>query len=141
MPVERNFSETMNKSPSLRTRITRIVGIFVAVPIVMIGGCLSADLMMLAKARPPKNLKTIEDFRAWKGDAIMGNGTYENSGITYTVMLAPAGRTLASGPSAYLFDQKGEYVDWTSDMGDISTVKHRFNLMGGMIKNIERVKK
>jgi hypothetical protein len=139
--LKESFSEMMNKSKSLRTRITRIIGIFVAVPLVMIGGCLSVDLMMLAKARPPKNLKTLEDFKAWKGDAIMGNGTYESSGITYTVMLAPAGRTLPSGPSAYLFNQKGEFVDWTSDMGDFSTVKHRFNLTGGIVKNIERIKK
>jgi hypothetical protein len=128
----------MNNSNSLIRRITRIVGVGL---VIMIGGCISADLIMLAKARPPKDLKTIEDFRAWKGNAIMGSGTYENSGITYTVMLAPAGRTVPSGPSAYLFNQKGEFVDWTSDMGDFETVQHRFGLSGGAVKNIERIRK
>lgn len=58
---------------------------------------------------------------------------YENSGKTYTVMLAPAGRYMASGPSAYLFDDKGQFVDWTADMGDHYTVKNHFNLTGGVM--------
>jgi len=66
----------------------------------------------------------------------MGKRTYENSGITYTVMLAPAGRYLASGPSAYLFDTNGVFVDWTSDMGDLYTVKYKFNLTGGQVKKV-----
>ena len=67
----------------------------------------------------------------------MGKATYENSGITYTVMLAPAGRWLASGPSAYLFDPNGNFIDWTADMGDYYTVQKRFDLTGG-VKNFQR---
>ena len=70
----------------------------------------------------------------------MGQGTYQNGETSYVVMLAPAGRTLPSGPSAYLFDEKGQFVDWTSDMGDVSTVRHHFNLSAGAVKNIERKK-
>jgi len=91
----------------------------------------------LATARPPKNLKTVEDFQAWKRGAIIGKGTFERSGVTYTVMLAPAGRYLASGPSAYLFDKNGHFVDWTADMGDFYTVKNYYNLTSGNVKNIE----
>ena len=55
-------------------------------------------------------------------------------------MLAPAGRYLASGPSAYLFDEKGKFVDWTADMGDYYTVTKRFDLTSGNVKNITHEK-
>ena len=70
----------------------------------------------------------------------MGKGTFESSGVTYTVMLAPAGRYLASGPSAYLFDDKGQFVDWTADMGDFHTIKNHFDLTSGHVKNIKHEK-
>ena len=70
----------------------------------------------------------------------MGKGTFETSGVTYTVILAPAGRFLASGPSAYLFDGKGQFVDWTADMGDFYTVRNRFDLTSGHVKDIKREK-
>ncbi len=85
-------------------------------------------------------MKTIEDFQTWKRSAIMGKGTFESAGVTYTVMLAPAERHLASGPSAYLFDQLGQFVDWTADMGDFSRVKNRFDLTSGHVKAIRREK-
>ena len=44
--------------------------------------------------------------------------------------LSPAGRFGASGPSAYLFNGKGDFVDWTADMGDFYTVHSNFNLTG-----------
>ena len=94
---------------------------------------------MLA-ARPPNDLKTIEDFATWKRGSIVGRGTYESAGDTYTVMLAPAGRYLASGTSAYLFDENGQFVDWTADMGDFFTVNNQFDLTSGNVKNIEREK-
>jgi hypothetical protein len=90
----------------------------------------------MSSARPPANIKTIEDFQGWKKGSIMGKGVYENAGKTYTVMLAPAGRYLPSGPSAYLFDDKGQFVDWTADMGDYYTVKNGFNLTSGHVTNI-----
>ena len=70
----------------------------------------------------------------------MGRGTFESAGVTYTVMLAPAGRYLASGPSAYLFDGTGQFVDWTADMGDFYTVKNGFDLTSGHVKNVTREK-
>ena len=101
---------------------------------------LLADRIPLAAARPPKDLKTMADFETWKRGAIMGRGTFEHSGMTYTVVLAPAGRYLASGPSAYLFDKNGQFVDWTSDMGDFYTVKNRFDLTSGLVKDMRHEK-
>ena len=69
----------------------------------------------------------------------MGKGTYKSAGVTYTVMLAPAGRYLASGPSAYLFDERSRFVDWTADMGDFYTVKNRFDLASGHVQNITKL--
>ena len=126
--------------PRAIKRTVIMVGVIVAIPICLLGGCILLDQIPLSAARPPKDLKTIEDFRSWKGGAIMGKGIFESSSVTYTVMLAPAGRYLPSGPSAYLFDDKGQFVDWTADMGDYYTVKNHFDLTSGHVKNIEREK-
>lgn len=114
-------------------RILFPVGIVLAV----LFGSFLLDLIPLSAARPPANLKTIEDFRTWKHGNIKGTGTYANSGVTYTVMFGPAGRHLESGPAAYLFDEQGRFVDWTADMGDFYTVKKGFNLTSGNVINIQ----
>ena len=126
-----------NDSPRPTKQIMRGVA-FVVIPLIglLVAGWI-LDTIPLAAARPPKHLKTLEEFRGWKRDSIIGEGTYENSGLTYTVLLVPAGRFLASGPSAYLFDEEGQFVDWTADMGDSYTVKNRFNLTSGHVENIE----
>lgn len=126
----------MKEPPKTKRRISWF-GLFLAMQVILLGGCFYRDLALLSAARPPKNLKTIQDFQAWKGESIMGKGTFENSGTNYTVFLAPAGRTLPSGPSAYLFDQNGQFVDWTKDMGDFHTVTNRFDLTSGRVKRVE----
>jgi hypothetical protein len=129
----------MAKPRSMKRTLIRI-GCILAVPFGLLAGCLAVDQIPMSAARPPKNLKTIQEFEAWKRGAIMGKGTFETTGVTYTVMLAPAGRFLASGPSAYLFDDNGQFVDWTADMGDFYTVKNRFDLTSGHVKHIKREK-
>lgn len=106
------------------------------VSLLLLGGSLILDQIPLSAARPAKSITTFEEFQAWKQGAITGRGTFETAGLTYTVMLAPPGRYLASGPSAYLFDQQGKFVDWTADIGDFKTVKHGFDLSSGHLKNI-----
>ena len=85
----------------------------------------------MSAARPPKGLKTIEDFKTWKAGSIKGIGTFQDEGVTYTVMLGPPGRYVPSGPAAYLFDEQGQFVDWTADMGDSATVKKGLMLDSG----------
>lgn len=94
------------------------------------------DNVPAAAARPPESLRTLEDFRVWKQGLIKGQGTFEAKGVLHTVLLAPASHYLASGPAAYLFDPDGQFVDWTGDMGDYHTVKHRFDLTGSQVKNL-----
>jgi hypothetical protein len=126
--------------PQATKLILRPIGIVLFLLISLSAASLLFDQIPLSAARPPKSLKTLEGFQEWKRGKIEGKGTFENSGVTYTVMLAPAGRYLASGPSAYLFDETGQFVDWTADMGDYYTVKNRFNLTSGNVRNIEREK-
>jgi hypothetical protein len=83
---------------------------------------------------PPADLTTIDDFREWRADKTSAEGTYENGGKTYTVMLGDSGAFLASGPAAYVFDPDGTFVDWARDMGDVYTEKHGFNLTSGNVK-------
>ncbi len=39
----------------------------------------------------------------------------------YYRVTGPAGRYLASGPSAYTFDSHGKFISWTADVGDFLT--------------------
>ena len=87
-------------------------------------------------ATPPKNMKTIDDFRKWRGDKTRSLGIYEQDGKSYTVISGPAGGYLPSGPAAYLFNCNGDFVDWTSDMGDYATEKHHFKLYNNPLKKI-----
>ena len=87
------------------------------------------------------SVKTIEDFLEWKRGDILGEATFQHGGTTYTVLLTPAARTMASGSAAYLFDEQGRFVDWTADNGDLSTVRYGFNVANGRIKNIKLEKR
>jgi hypothetical protein len=89
-----------------------------------------------SKAQPPDDLKTIVDFKEWQQKPNGRQGTFEHSGVTYTVMYGPAGTSLPSGPAAYLFDENGAFIDWTPDVGDIRTKKHNFDLTGDNVKFI-----
>jgi len=122
--------------PRLNKRTLTQIGIALAATAGLLVGCLSLDLIPMSAAKPPPKLKTLQDFRAWKRGSVMGMRTFTNSGKAYTVMLAPAGRFLASGPSAYLFDKDGRFIDWTADMGDLPTVYNRWDLTSGHVKGI-----
>jgi hypothetical protein len=112
------------------------IGIVALVPIALLGSCVALDVLTMARARPPASVRTMEDFLVWKKGAVRGRGTFETGGAAYTVMLGRPARSLASGPSAYLFDTNGQFVDWTADMGDSYTVKRGFDLTSGRVKNI-----
>jgi hypothetical protein len=124
-------------APRSPRRVLCWIGAIVAVPILILGGGFLLVEIPLSVARPPADMKTLDDFEDWKGGAILGKGTFESAGVTYTVMLAPAGRHLASGPSAYLFDQQGRFVDWTPDMGDCYTTTNQFDLTAGHVLDIK----
>lgn len=95
------------------------------------------DRMPLDVATPPEVMKTLRDFQDWKGEEIIGTTRYtdRSTGRVYQVLLAPSGRNLGSGPSAYLFDGDGKFIEWTPDMGDIFTSINGYDLSSG---NLER---
>lgn len=121
-----------------RSAVIKRACVGLGIVLALLVGAVFLDRIPLSAARPPQGLRTIEEFKVWKQGQIEGQGTFENAGVTYTVLLAPAGRYLASGPSAYLFDEHGQFVDWTADMGDLFTAKNRFDLTSGHVKDIAR---
>jgi hypothetical protein len=42
-------------------------------------------------------------------------------GVAYYQITGPAGRCLASGPAGYTFDSHGQFIGWSSDIGDFKT--------------------
>jgi hypothetical protein len=128
----------MNMTSILRS--LRQIGLILVILVGLLVAAALVDGIPESAVRPPENLKTIEEFRVWKQGFIKGEGTYQNSGVTYKVLLGPRGRYLASGPSAYVFDEQGQFVDWTSDMGDFDTVKHHFDLRSGHVVHVRHNK-
>lgn len=89
-----------------------------ALPALMIGGCLAVDQISGAKARPPKSVVDIRSCVAWLQRPLGAYRVTVNGKIYYQIT-GPAGRFLASGPAAYTFDEKGHYVGWCADMGEV----------------------
>jgi hypothetical protein len=79
---------------------------------------------------PPSNIANLDDFREWRKDQVVAEGIFKTERETYTVVLGDSAAFFASGPAAYVFDSSGSFVDWTRDMGDISTEKLGFDLTG-----------
>ncbi len=123
---------------SIKRGLLLRLAIIIASPFILLIGSILLDQIPMRAARPPAQLITIEDFEIWKRKELIATATLEDQGIRYTVLLGPAGRYLASGPSAYLFDERGHFVDWTADMGDLATVKKRIYLNGGRLQNYKR---
>jgi hypothetical protein len=113
-------------------------GVISLVAVGILGGSIAYDGVTISRAKPPASIQTLDDFLTWQQGAVTGSGTLESGGVTYTVILGPRVRLLASGPSAYLFDTNRQFFDWTSDMGDAYTAKHRLNLSSVRIKTIQR---
>ncbi len=68
-------------------------------------------------ANPPLNIRTLDDFRKWRpryDQAVK----LESGGTVYYLVYGEKARTLASGPSGYLFDARGNLLGWVLDTGD-----------------------
>jgi hypothetical protein len=72
--------------------------------------------------QPPWSVRTLDDFRKWRPQ-------YENAfriearGLVYYLVLGERARVLASGPSGYAFDGRGNFVGWILDTGDDSFLR------------------
>ena len=127
----------MSKQSSHRSRSRKWIVIF-SLPLAVFASCAAYDHTLMLRARPPEGLATLEEFRRWKGAAVIRQGTFESAGKTYAVIMGPAGRSLPSGPAAYLFDDQGRFVDWSSDMGDAPSYRYHFDLGGGRVRSVTR---
>jgi len=78
------------------------------------------------RAKPPSNVKDLRSFFAWMPEPIRAFRITVESKRYYQIT-GPAGRYLASGPSAYTFDEQGGFIGWTPDMGDFYTPKEVFS--------------
>ena len=97
---------------------------------------ITVDQILFKNNNPKESLKNFDDFITWKGDKIKKMGYFIYEDKKYTVYLTTFGRLLPSGPCAYLFDLHGNYIDWTSDMGDLRTNRYKFDLTSGNVKDI-----
>ena len=66
---------------------------------------------------PPWSVRTLEDFRKWRPQYEQAV-RLEYEGTTYFLVFGERARILASGPSSYLFDARGNLIGWTLDTGD-----------------------
>ncbi len=87
--------------------------------------------------RPPSDLETLAQFYDWKSGGVRGEGIFSHDGVEYKVLLGERAHWMSSGFSAYIFDDAGKFVDWTSDMGDVPSVKHGFRLMSGKVEKLK----
>src|SRR5262245_55530699 len=78
-----------------------------------------------ARFRPPADVRTLADFQMTMPPA-EGCEVRRRDGHRYLSVYGPmrAIWTAASGPSAYVFDESGALIDWTSDSGDDGVFKY-----------------
>ncbi len=101
-------------------RVLKILAWVVGVPILLFIGCIAADQIPLAQARPPKSVTDVSSCLVWLKKP-MGSYRVTVNNTVYYQISGPAGRHLASGPSAYTFDAQGRFIGWSADMGDLKT--------------------
>ena len=101
-------------------RVLKILAWGLGVTLLLLIGCIAADQIPLARARPPKSVMDVASCLAWLKKP-MGSYRVTANNTVYYQITGPAGRYLASGPSAYSFDAQGRFIGWSADMGDSKT--------------------
>ncbi|MBA4150334.1 MAG: hypothetical protein H0X66_19665 [Verrucomicrobia bacterium] len=101
-------------------RVIKVICVAVGVPLLILVGCIAADRIPHSRATPPKIVTDISSCLAWLKKP-MGAYRITDGDLVYYRVTGPAGRYVASGPSAYTFDSHGKFVGWTPDRGDLPT--------------------
>ena len=101
-------------------RFVKVVCVIVGVSILLLAGCIAADQIAFSQAKPPRSVTDVSSCLAWLKKP-MGAYRITDGDLIYYRVTGPAGRCLASGPSAYTFDSHGKFVGWTEDVGDFPT--------------------
>lgn len=101
-------------------RAIKLVCIAAGVPVLLLIGCIAADQIPHFRAKPPKSVTDVPSCLAWLQKPKKAYRITDGEVIYYRVT-GPAGRYLASGPSAYTFDSHGRFIGWTADVADSPT--------------------
>ena len=101
-------------------RAANRLGIPVGVLLSLLAGCLALVKIPYLQAKPPKNVTDVASCLVWLKKP-MGAYKITDGNFVYYRVTGPAGRFLASGPSAYTFDAQGRFIGWTADLGDLPT--------------------
>jgi hypothetical protein len=75
------------------------------------------DSGLKSAVEPPWSVRTLDDFRKWRPQYDQAVKV-ESRGSVHYLILGEKARTLASGPSGYVFDARGNFVGWILDTGD-----------------------
>ena len=122
------LSKTLvHKKMTLKKQLKRLLTLLGIICLIL-GSIIITDYFLLKQTNPIGKVKTLSEFKEWKGTKISEKYLYQTEETTYTVYLAPAGRSFASGKAAYLFDENENFIDWSADLGDLKTQKLKLKL-------------
>jgi hypothetical protein len=103
-------------------QLTRMLLMLLGVAAIPVIALQFQDHGLRRAAEPPLALQTLDDFRKWRpqhGSAFR----FETRGSVYYLVHGERSRVLASGPSGYVFDGRGNFVGWILDTGDESRLR------------------
>jgi hypothetical protein len=86
---------------------------------IFIGGCLATEYVSHRRVDPTGRVSNLSEYLAWR-PAAEQFAAVDINGKRHVIAYGPMSSwlLLSSGPSAYVFDETGRLVDWSSDIGD-----------------------
>lgn len=97
---------------------------------VLIGGCVATEVACYRRNVPDSRAATLAEYLAWRPSAAEF-AVVESGGRRHVIAYGPKSwPMLASGPSAYIFDDTGRMVDWSPDIGDDPAFDERWTAQG-----------
>jgi hypothetical protein len=97
--------------------VFKIIAVALGLMLLLLFASIAVDLFFKWRATPPASMRTFDDFLAWQTKSRWLGLTQEN-GETFIVARGPDAGTSQSGPTVYVFDSSGRYLDWTTARGD-----------------------
>jgi hypothetical protein len=100
----------------------------------LIGGCFATEYVTHRRLNPTGRVSSLSEYLAWRPSATWSPSAADFAvvdvdGKQHVIAYGPKNSwlLLASGPSAYIFDDTGRLVDWSSDIGDDGEFDRRWN--------------
>jgi hypothetical protein len=92
----------------------------------LIGGGIVFECVSTLRQNPAGHASTLKEYLQWRPTASQF-GTVDVQGKQHIIAYGRASGLLASGPPAYVFDDTGQLVDWSADIGDDPQFDERWN--------------